>query len=177
MAAHFSQEIMTRARQNINACYQCKKCAAGCPVSEIMQYQNYQLLRLIQRNRQDAVLKANTAWVCVGCKTCSACCPNGIDIARVMDAVKEAALTSGAVIPERRVAAFNAAFLEPVRQFGRSFELGLFAIYKMKTGTLFQDAMLGLRFIRRNKLGLLPHGIKRIGEVRRIFARMRENRS
>ncbi|MDR3592105.1 MAG: 4Fe-4S dicluster domain-containing protein [Negativicutes bacterium] len=176
METSFSQKIMAKSQQNINLCYQCKKCAAGCPVSDIMDYQNYQLLRLIQSNQQDVVLTANTPWVCLSCKTCSVRCPNGIDIARVLDVVKEQALAAGSRIPERKMAVFNAAFLEMIRRFGRAFEMGLFGIYKMKTGTFFQDARLGLEFMKRGKLSFLPHRIKGSGEVRRIFARMKENR-
>jgi heterodisulfide reductase subunit C2 len=172
----FSQKIMAKSKQNINLCYQCGKCAAGCPVADIMEHKNYQLLRLIQANQQEAVMASNTPWVCLSCKTCSVRCPNGIDIARVLDVVKEEALASGARIPERKIAVFNAAFLEMIRRFGRAFEMGLFGIYKLKTGTFFQDARLGLEFIKRNKLSFWPHRIKGHGEVSRIFARMKENR-
>jgi len=173
----YSQEIAAKSRQNISLCYQCKKCASGCPVSDIMEQQNYELLRLILWNRRDAVLASNTPWVCVSCKTCSARCPNGIDIARVFDVVKEEVIDSRLPISERKIAVFNAAFLRMVRQYGRAFEMGLFGIYKFKTGTFLQDARLGLEFIKRSKLNFLPHRINRIGEIRRIFDRTRENKT
>jgi heterodisulfide reductase subunit C len=176
MALLFSQTIRDKSQQNINLCYQCKKCAAGCPSSGMMDYQNYQLLRLIELEAAQTVLAANTAWVCVSCKTCSARCPNGIDIAKIMDVVKEKALAAGGAIPEPRIAAFNHSFLAMVELFGRSYEIGLFGIYKLLTRTFLQDMRLGLAFIKRGKLNFWPHRIKRIREVRDIFSQAREQK-
>jgi heterodisulfide reductase subunit C2 len=170
----FVTDINTKANQNISLCYQCKKCAAGCPVSDIMEYKNYEILRLIQMGKESVVRKANTPWICVGCRACSTRCPNGIDTARIMDVLKEETLISKGVIPERKVAAFHAAFLETVRQFGRSFELGLVGIYKLKTGTFMQDMVIGIKMMLRGKLSFLPHRIKGIQEMKRIFAQAKE---
>ncbi|KPK36309.1 MAG: hypothetical protein AMK70_02760 [Nitrospira bacterium SG8_35_1] len=30
----FTREVMARSGQNNTACYQCKRCASGCPVAE-----------------------------------------------------------------------------------------------------------------------------------------------
>lgn len=170
---HFSDDIMGKSKQNISLCYQCKKCAAGCPVSGLMQHRNYEVLRLIQLDQKDSVLKSNSPWMCISCKACSSRCPNGIDTAKIMDVLKEEVLASGAVIPEKKIAVFHNAFLETIEQFGRAFELGFIGTYKRKTGSFFQDMVLGLKMMKRNKLNFLPHRIKRVGEVKAIFAQAR----
>lgn len=176
MEPRFSNEIMEKSKQNISLCYQCKKCAAGCPVGDIMQHRNYELLRLVQLNQKDAVFQSNSPWVCVSCKACSARCPNGIDTAKIMDVLKEEALSAHLSVPERKVAVFHDVFLDTVRQFGRLFELGMIGTYKMKTGSFMQDTILGLKMMKRNKLNFLPHRITRTKELKDIFAQAREQK-
>ena len=174
MEISFSNDIMEKSKQNISLCYQCKKCAAGCPARDIMQHKNYELLRLIQFNEKDTVYKSNSPWVCMSCKACSARCPNGIDTAKIMDVLKEEVLRFGTVVPERKIATFHDAFLTTVRQFGRAFELGMIGIYKMKTGSFMQDAILGLKMMKRNKLNFLPHRIAGTKDIKDIFTQARE---
>lgn len=38
---------------------------------------------------KDDILKANTAWFCLACQTCYVRCPRGIDIPRVMEALRQ----------------------------------------------------------------------------------------
>ena len=173
----FSTQIMAKAKQNIGLCYQCKRCSAGCPVSDIMQHRNYEILRMVQLEQREAVLASNTAWVCVSCKTCSERCPNGIDTAKILDVIKEEALAAGIRLPEPKMAVFHLSFLEMVRQFGRVFELGMIGLYKLKTGTYLQDIGLGLKMVSRSKLNFLPHRIKGTGEMKRIFAQARGGKS
>jgi len=66
---------------------------------------------------------------------------------------------------------FWLSFLETVRNFGRSYELGVMALYKMRSGHLFGDLDIAYPALSRGKLGLLPHVIKENKEVGRIFAR------
>lgn len=173
MESHFSTDIMLKSEQNINLCYQCKKCAAGCPVGDIMQHKNYEILRLIQLDYKDSVFQSNSPWVCVSCKACSARCPNGIDTARIMDVLKEEMLNAKVPIAEKKIVVFHKGFLQMVSLFGRLFELGLIGIYKTKTGMFTQDMALGMKMMKRNKLHFLPTKISRSGEIRRIFFQAR----
>ena len=175
MESHFGTNVMLKSKQNINLCYQCKKCGAGCPVGDIMQYKNYEILRLIQLGHKNSVFQSNSPWVCVSCKACSARCPNGIDTAKIMDVLKEEMLHAKAPIAEKKIVVFHKSFLQTVNLFGRLFELGLIGIYKMKTGTFTQDMALGMKMMKCNKLHFLPIRISRCGEIRRIFSQAREH--
>lgn len=176
MEPRFSNDIMEKSKQNVSLCYQCKKCAAGCPVSDIMQHKNYEILRLVQLGDKKAVFKSNSPWVCVSCKACSARCPNGIDTAKIMDVLKEEMLSAGKWGPEWKVAIFHDVFLDSIRQFGRLFELGMIGAYKMRTGSFVQDTLLGFKMMKRNKLNFLPHRIKRTKELKEIFAQAGEQK-
>jgi heterodisulfide reductase subunit C len=67
------------------------------------------------------------------------------------------------------LAAFHRSFLDQVRLTGRLFELGLMAEYKLRSGALFADVTAAPGMVSRGKLGFVPHPIKGVKEVRRIF--------
>lgn len=169
----FVEEVQVSSGQPINKCYQCKKCAGGCPMSFAMKPYNADLLRLIQLGAKEAVLKSNTIWLCVACKTCGARCPNGIDISKVADALREMALAAGIAGGETRTPAFYQSFLATVKHLGRAYEAGTIGLYKLKTASYTQDIGLGLKFLAKGKLKLLPERIKGRGEIRRIFRQAR----
>jgi len=75
--------------ENIYSCYQCGKCSAGCVFSDKMDRTVNQLIHLIQIGQKDKVLEANTHWVCSSCLTCSVRCPREIDVAALMEAIRE----------------------------------------------------------------------------------------
>lgn len=74
--------------QRILACYQCGKCSAGCPMVSLMDLLPNQIIRLIQLGQFNDVLKSKTIWLCATCFSCSARCPKGVDLAKVMEALR-----------------------------------------------------------------------------------------
>lgn len=83
----FVREIETISGQSLLACNQCGKCSAGCPVAFSMDVLPNQVLRLAQLGIED-VLNTQTIWTCAACLTCVARCPKGIDLPRVMEALR-----------------------------------------------------------------------------------------
>ena len=185
-ASSFSQAIQEKSHQNINDCYQCMKCAGGCPMNSAMEHNNYEILRFIQLGERDKVLDSNTAWLCVGCKTCAVRCPNGIDTGKIMDALKMESMATDRV-PEKEypIKLFYELFLKSMAGFpvlggeGRLYDLGLVGLYKMCTGTYFADMALGMEMGKRDKMPFLPHNAmhKRKGEVKKIFQRAKEKKA
>ena len=172
-SAAFVGEVEAKSGQKISQCYQCRKCAGGCPMSFMMRPYNSDLLKLIQLGAREAVLNSNTIWLCVSCKTCGARCPNQIDIAKVADTLREMAQAEGITGGDPKTAAFHQSFLTTVEYLGRSHEAGTIGLYKLKTATFTQDLALGLKFMQKGKLKILPERIKRIREIKRIFRKAR----
>ena len=154
---------------NIQDCYQCQKCSAGCPVAFAMDYKPNQVMQMVLLGMKERVLACKTIWVCASCYTCSTRCPNDIDIAGVMDWLRQSALREGIVPAEKEVPLFHAAFLDAIRSHGRVHELGMMARYKMKTGKFFDDFKLGWKMFTKGKLKLFPSGIKRKKEITELF--------
>jgi len=81
--------------QNVLNCYQCGRCSAGCPLTFAMQLLPSQVIRLVQLGLEEEALSTNTPWVCASCLTCFARCPRGVDLAKVMEALRAIRLRPG----------------------------------------------------------------------------------
>jgi heterodisulfide reductase subunit C len=81
--------------QDLLACNQCGKCSAGCPVVAAMDLLPNQVIRMAQLGMED-VLECNTIWICASCLTCVTRCPKGVDLPRLMEALRQIALRRGA---------------------------------------------------------------------------------
>ncbi|MGI6488019.1 MAG: 4Fe-4S dicluster domain-containing protein [Syntrophomonadaceae bacterium] len=169
----FIKEIERESGTEVSLCYQCGKCAAGCPAAFAMDYTPRQVIRLLQLEMVDEAVKAESIWICATCDTCTTRCPRGVDIASLMDALRREALKRGEVT-DHKVATFNKAFLKLVERFGRVHEVGLMMEFNLKTGQLFKDVELGLPMFTRGKVHLLPGTIKGREQVKQIFKRVEQ---
>ena len=160
---------------NLNHCYQCGKCAAGCPVAVDMDLTSSRALRLLQLDepRLDRqVMASEGIWLCLACETCSTRCPQEVEVAKVMDFVRTEALAQGLAHPKSRdILAFHHAFLDSIRTTGRLYEIGLVADYKLRSRHWLKDVALAPKLYFRGKLPLLPHFIQGREAVRKIFQR------
>lgn len=78
--------------EDLSACYQCGKCSAGCPAAGSMDILPSQIIRLIQLGLVEDAMSSETIWLCAACQTCYARCPKGVDLTRVMEALRELAM-------------------------------------------------------------------------------------
>lgn len=83
----FVCQVEAISGQSLLACNQCGKCSAGCPVAFSMDLLPSQVIRLAQLGIED-VLDSQTIWDCAACLTCVARCPKGIDLPRIMEAMR-----------------------------------------------------------------------------------------
>lgn len=90
----FVRKIEEISGQDLLACNQCGKCSAGCPVVSAMDLLPSQAARMAQLGMED-VLRANAIWVCASCLTCVTRCPKGVDLPRLMEALRQIALRQG----------------------------------------------------------------------------------
>ena len=81
--------------QSVLNCYQCGRCSAGCPLTFAMKLLPNQVIRLVQLGLDEEALDSNTIWVCASCLTCHARCPRGVDLAKVMEALRAIRLRPG----------------------------------------------------------------------------------
>ncbi len=95
LQSEFIRKVEEISGQNLMECYQCGKCSAGCPVVEAMDILPNQIIRLAQLGLEEELLNSKTIWLCASCITCTSRCPKGVDIARVMEALRVIILRKG----------------------------------------------------------------------------------
>lgn len=82
--------------QNINNCFACGTCAAGCPVTEIHEeYNPRRIIRQVMMGMKDEVLGSPLLWYCLQCYRCSARCPQDVNFSDVMRALRYMAVREG----------------------------------------------------------------------------------
>jgi heterodisulfide reductase subunit C2 len=164
--------------ENVSKCYQCGKCAAGCPLSDEMDLKPNQILRHLQQEYpgyEDEVLGAYSIWLCLTCQTCSARCPQEVDIPAITDYLRCESIRQNKVNPKAMdILHFHNSFLSSVKSNGKLTEVGLIRNYKLKTWHLMQDVMLAPQMFAKGKLKLGSHKIDDIGKIRRIFEKTEE---
>ncbi len=88
VTSRIRNEIMERCDQDVNACIQCGRCTASCPVVPAMDLLPREIMLHLQNGTLQRVLDSKTPWICASCFSCAARCPRNLDISRVMEAVR-----------------------------------------------------------------------------------------
>jgi heterodisulfide reductase subunit C len=169
----FENKVQSLIGQNMNLCYQCKKCTTGCPLVSEMDYSPHQIIYAARLGMKELVLNSKTIWLCASCQTCTTRCPQDVDIAKVMDAARIIARKEKFKPGVREVLIFNNTFLQNLRFFGRVYEAGLMLLLKLRTGEIKKDIDLGIKMIKKGKLKLLP-GFTQIIAINKMFSRVKK---
>ena len=159
----------------LQSCYHCRKCTAGCPTASQMEYNPNKVIKMIQNGKRDQVLSSKTIWLCLSCETCITRCPNQVDIARMMDVLRQMAIEEGFGAREKNVLKFHEAFLAGIKRGGRINEPMMMVEYKLKSGDLFSDAVAGVEMFMKGKLSLLSPRTKDMKSVKDIFEKTKHS--
>ena len=176
-------ERLVRAGSSVNAnkCYQCKKCTAGCPVAGYAGMHPAQIMRAVQLGQVDMVFDDRFIWLCTGCETCTTRCPQGIDIAAIMDELKIIARAEGKVHPEAPSAAMLKLNYDSFVRWGRMWEVELITLDVLKRPSSAKNWFtLGPRMLLKGKVNpTLKRGdtqaMKRMVRAAESITRARES--
>jgi heterodisulfide reductase subunit C len=81
----------TQEGKTLLDCYQCGICTSSCPFSEYLEVKPHQVIRFAILGMRDHALGSKTIWACSTCFSCSVRCPQGVNVADVMFAMKNIA--------------------------------------------------------------------------------------
>lgn len=171
----FTEQVRRESGVGFDRCYQCLTCTLGCPVAQYMDYRPNEIIRLVQLGLKREALGCSTIWICASCEACVTRCPNDIDIPHLMDVLHQMTLREGIKPREPHVPAFHAAFMDPVKRFGRQHEALMSAEHFLRSRdfsprTLKVAAALGIGMITRGKIKLMPPRSGRgRADVKRLF--------
>ncbi len=109
LQSDFVKKVAEISGQDLLACNQCGKCSAGCPMCFAMDWLPNQIIRLAQLGLEEDIAASKTVWLCAACLTCTVRCPRGVDLGRVMEAIRLITLrknidyVSASIIPKETV--------------------------------------------------------------------------
>lgn len=162
-------EVDKVTEQELSLCYQCQKCTATCPVSEFMDIKPDVVVRKVLLGDEEPLLKSKTIWICTGCETCGSRCPNLISVGKINEFLRERSVKKGYKPAVEAAYAVHRAFLNSIERFGIVHEASMLAEMKLMTKDFFSDLGLGLKMFFKGKIPLMPHKIKRLDEIKRMF--------
>ena len=84
----FVQRLEKVSGQNIHQCFQCGACSGSCPMAHHMDVLPRRILHLAQLGLEKQLENLKTCWICASCDACNVICPRGIDLPRVMEALR-----------------------------------------------------------------------------------------
>ena len=86
--SEFIRKIEEISGEAFHKCMQCGTCSGSCPMIENMVLSPRKIIQMANFGLKDNVRAANTAWVCASCHTCLVRCPRGIDLPKIMEAIR-----------------------------------------------------------------------------------------
>lgn len=174
-AGDLINEVQKISSIDIRSCLQCKKCSNGCPVTSLTKVHPSDIIRRLQLNEGDKIFESDLIWMCASCETCFTRCPMKINMTAVMDALRIIAVYKNASKQEGNVALFNKSFLKTVKMFGRTYDIGMIAAYKLGTSSYLQDTDKFPMMLLKGKIALIPSFQADKKYTNRIFARKQNN--
>ncbi len=119
-----ARKVKEISGEDPNLCFQCGLCAGSCPMTGEMEIYTRRMMHMLQLGLADEVVATKMAYLCASCHTCEVRCPRGIDIPRVVEAMRQLTLRSGEnylapeAIPRDRIKEMpQAAIVAGLRKF------------------------------------------------------------
>jgi len=172
----FVDEIKEAGGENILMCYQCGTCTSSCPVKEIDErYDPLNIIRMAVLGMKEEVLSSDIIWLCSKCYACYERCPQSVGVTEVLQAIMNIAEREGEkgnIKIKSLKPRLDGVFRDLIRKHGRLFEIKFFAHLTLRSkgaAGLLSSASDGFAMFRKGKLRLLPHKIKGIKQIERIF--------
>ena len=93
----FSNMVKSRlGGETITSCYQCGTCASSCPVAKITdKFNPREVIKLSLLGEKEEVLSGDSIWLCCSCYNCQERCPQKVEIADVIYALRNIAFEKG----------------------------------------------------------------------------------
>ena len=167
------QEIVAQTgKLDLSYCFQCGVCSGSCPTVDRMEYGPRRIMHMVRLGLVDQALHSKDIWMCVSCFTCTARCPQGIQIADVMSVLRNISLARG--IARDQEASFSRTFVDVIQRHGRMYEAEVMLRYylgKQKVAgvvPLLKQAGLAMNMLKKRKLALRPERIEQLDALQEI---------
>ena len=177
------RRVRAGSGENAYKCYQCKRCTSGCPVAPYAGMHPAQIMRAVQLGQLDMIFEDKFIWLCTGCETCTTRCPQGIDIASVMDELKIIARAEGKLHPDAPSATMLKLNYDSFVRWGRMWEVELITLDVLRRPkSAMQWLSLGPKMMLKGKINpTLKRGdtmaMERMVKTAESITKARENKA
>ena len=168
----FARDLEALTGEKALLCDQCKKCTMSCPSAYAMRMKPHELMRAVQLGLSEEIYWSGTLWICLSCEACNTLCPQGIDILRLVNGLRELSKKAGVYNPYPAIPALHRIFMALVKRFGRVYPLGLILLTHLGMLTPFKDMDMASPMLWKGKLRILPHKTHGAKELRQVMARI-----
>jgi heterodisulfide reductase subunit C len=95
--AEFNKQVKHQlGGETITACYQCGTCASSCPVAKITERFNpREVIKQSLLGERQEILSGDAIWLCCSCYNCQERCPQEVEIADVIYALRNMSIKHG----------------------------------------------------------------------------------
>ena len=97
VSLNFSDIVTSRlGGETITSCYQCGTCASSCPVAKLTdKFNPREVIKLSLLGEKEEVLSGDSIWLCCSCYNCQERCPQKVEVADVIYALRNIAFEKG----------------------------------------------------------------------------------
>ncbi len=92
MNKNLQEQIIRSSGVNVLKCMRCGKCSGTCPSYGEMEYHPHQFVYMVEKGNIEPLLNSESLYKCLTCFACVERCPRGVEPAKVVEAVRLAAV-------------------------------------------------------------------------------------
>ena len=92
MNKSLQEQVLRSSGVNVLKCMRCGKCSATCPSYGEMEYHPHQFVYMVEKGNIEPLLDSESLYKCLTCFACVERCPRGVEPAKVVEAVRLAAV-------------------------------------------------------------------------------------
>ena len=89
---YLREELIRQSGVNPKKCMKCGKCSATCPAYDEMEYHPHQFVSMVESGNIEPLLESESLYKCLSCFACIDRCPRGVEPAKLVEAVRLAAV-------------------------------------------------------------------------------------
>lgn len=86
------EQIIRSSEVNVLKCMRCGKCSGTCPSYDEMEYHPHQFVYMVEKGDIETLMNSKSIYKCLTCFACVERCPRGVEPAKVIEAVRLAAV-------------------------------------------------------------------------------------
>ena len=92
MDKNIKEQIIRSSGVTVLKCMRCGKCSGTCPSYDEMEYHPHQFVYMVERGEIEPLLNSKSLYKCLTCFACVERCPRNVEPAKVVEAVRLAAV-------------------------------------------------------------------------------------